>query len=194
MNRNVLAILFLGLAAVIAWHMDWHRTLKLTSVIGLDNRVDNTLTEKTALSVYINQLERKHFNEQGLLSSQVYTDHAFQYSNAPDTLHFEQPVFHFISSNTSWRGESKTAIGDLNSELTTLYGDVNLSRTEDALTISSEQLTVDNKKQTAYTEKSVKINNTSSQTQAVGMQLNLDTETIQLKSHVHTFYQPDTAR
>lgn len=192
MNRNVLAILFLGLAAVIAWHMDWHRKLTLSNIADIRSSESGSPAKKAILSVYIDQLERKHFNEQGVLNSRVHTKHAFQYNNTPDMLYFEQPVFYFISSSALWRGESKTAIGNLESEQTTLYDEVIFSRTEDALTIYSDQLSVDNKKQTAYTEKPVKIQNPSSQTTAIGMQLNLDTETIQLKSHVHTLYQPAT--
>ncbi len=192
MNKHVLAILFFGLAVIITWHMDWHRKFLLPNIAAISSFTKDKTPEKKTLSVYINQLERKHFNEQGILTSKAHTDHAFQYSDTPDILHFELPTFYFSGSNALWRGKSTTAIGDFKTELTILQGDVTFSRMEDALTIYSDELSVDNKKQAAYTEKPVKIDHSNSKTQAVGMQLNLETETIQLNSHVHTFYQPDT--
>lgn len=189
MNRNVLAILFLGLTVIIAWHLDWHRKFDVPAIVGISPKKSNTAKETLTLGAYINQLERRHFDEQGILTSRVHTEHAFQYQNTPDLLHLEQPVFYFFSDNTLWRGESNSAIANLQSELTALYENVAFSRVDDPLLIRSEQLNVDSKLQTAYTDKRVKINNPNSQTEAVGMKVHLDTETLQLNSYVHTLYQ-----
>lgn len=188
MTRGILLALFLGFGLLALWHTEYYR--QLADIAGIAEETP----EGKQLSVFIETLERKHFDENGQLSSRINTDEAFQFNNSPDMLHLVRPKFVLGRDGSTWYGQSQEASTNLSAEQIELRGDVIFHQKENAARIHTQQLVIDNLKKVAYSQAPIELSNERSSTTATGIYIDFDAQTIQLQNHVHTHYQPDRVK
>lgn len=188
MTRSLLLIITCAIAALLLWHTGYYQ--QLPGIAALTG--DDAATEQQ-LAVYIDQLERRHFDENGQLTRRIHTEQAFQYSNEPDIFYFTKPVFHIGSANDNWTGQSQQAVTNLATEQIVLSGDVVFHHSQNTARIRTQQLTIDNVNKNAFTTEPVELSSDRSRTTATGLHIDFDAQTLQLQNNVRTYFQPDTA-
>lgn len=184
MTRSILLSLLVGISLLLIWQAGYYR--QLSDLVSID---DEEPASQQILSVYIDQLERKHFDPQGQLTGSIHTDHARQYSGQT-TFRFDNPLFRAGNSSDTWFGQAQSAILDTRTEQITLNDDVIFYHSENTARIHTRTLTIDNIRRLAYTGEPVTLSSDLSNTTATGLQIDFDARTIQLQNNVRTRYQP----
>lgn len=184
-NLVITALVIAGLLA--AYHYEpWQ----------LDRAMGKRTTEKDipqitdTLNLYIDQLESRQFDSQGRLTRQLHTDRAAQYLGQQHIL-MQRPILRAGFDNNRWQGEANIGRTHTDTEVMILEGDVSFHRIANTARIETRQLVIDSRQKKAFTDQAVTISTDDSQTTADGLAIDFESQTIELKSNVRTYYRPD---
>lgn len=191
MNRQIGFLLASAiLIGLIAWYMDDYREFSVDTLLLSESTTDEEANQQ--VNTYIVGLTRWQFNEEGLLTNEIKANQAKQYLNQNNTLYVSSPEFIFGFHENSWHATANSAVVLLDKEQSTLSQNVIFTQNNSLISIYTDALIVDNAERNAHTTAKVRIIEPQSQTHATGMQLNLNTEHLQLNHHVNTTFYPVT--
>lgn len=143
----------------------------------------------SAMSFYLHNVELHSFNEQGdliqVLTAANTSQRADQNEIILDTLQLDIGL-----AENRWHISSLSGTTDSLLQKITLTNSVRLIRVDGTAEIFTELLALDADSETAYTDAPIKILFNGSETNATGLHIDLQQETIHLKNNVKTYYDP----
>lgn len=184
MTRQLLILSLFATLIVLAMHFDLVPSIDSTS------KIDIASTNQREVTLFIDDLERRHFDINGQASSQIFTDQAIQYSDDEEHLFLSNAIFFFGNNDEQWQGKAKNAKVHLDDETSFLSDDVLFFQLDSSTKIKTDTLTIDNISKIATSDDLVIIYDDLSETTATGMEANLQTQQIWLQSDVHSIRMP----
>lgn len=143
---------------------------------------------------YGDNLKRRQFNAQGKLAQTFIAKRSEHYPIAQHT-HFQQP--HIVTTNDqgrAWQIDAEEGEMSDKEQLLTLINNIEIRPLNDPdnqdLLIETSRLTYKTDTQVASTDQPVQITNTDTKINAVGMNLNVPNQTLELLQQVNTRYAP----
>jgi lipopolysaccharide export system protein LptC len=174
-------IVLLVLTSFSFWASRQHETRVQAPVAGLDPKMDYVLRD----------FELQFFDEQGhatinLRAPELHNDPALQVGT------IEKPVFRLNQPGMTWNLTADSATVTADKEHVHLAGRVNILRFEPATGMLAElnttEVMVEVTPQTASTDAPVSIHDINSQINAIGLDLDMKTNTFTLKQQVRATY------
>ena len=155
-------------------------------------KVRNGNTQSAEPDYIIQGLSAENYDKDGKLSQQIDAVKATHYPDSDKTVLTEPSVVVHKNNLPRWGIRSYTGTLSGKQDLQ-LKGDVLIVPMEDGntLSLSTEELHVDLDKHIADTDKAVLIENSSTELQAVGMSLDLNTQQANFKSQVRGKHTPN---
>lgn len=174
--------IFLAIA-LIAW---WTITADHDGDDQLDLAKDNQYIE-----IFMNKFEITSMNESGTLNYILNGSYLERYNNSDET-RVQQPEFHILQNNGQWKVDADNAIINDKNETLVLKDNVVMQQqnVEPTVTIRTQRLEIDTKKQIAKTREQVEITQGQSRMTSEGMVFNNITSEIKLSSNVSGYYLP----
>ncbi len=182
MKSSISLILFLIIAAVAWW--------TITEDYSDDNQLQSARS-KQFVEIFMNDFELTAMDENGVPGYLITGNRLEKYNDSSDT-NIEQPVFHILQKDKEWKINAATAIINNEDEIVTLENNVIMQQQniEPAVTIRTQKLTIDIKKQLASTRQPVEITQGDSLLKSTGMIFNNITSEMELYSNVSGYYLP----
>lgn len=147
---------------------------------------------KQYIEIFMNEFEITAMNESGTPNYILKGLYLERYNDADETL-VQQPVFHILQKNNQWKIDANNAIiNDINETLL-LKDNVVMQQQniEPSITIRTQKLMINTKKQTAKTKERVEITHGGSLMTSNGMIFNNLTSELELSSKVSGYYLPN---
>lgn len=142
-----------------------------------------------AVELYMHQVNIHALDDSGQLTLRVNSDNISKFKDSKK-LHFVKPAIDIIQVQSHWQIRADSAHTNDTRELITLEKNVIVQRADASITLTTEQLNIDTKKQTASSSSNIQVIANNSQTQAQGMHIDMQQETILLESQVSTLIAP----
>lgn len=187
MSRQLLALALFGLVSMLILHFDLLPSKQ-------SSRELSQTQQQSKPILYIHDLERRHFDNEGQASSQIFTDKAKQFEHDQEHLYLENALFYFGGKGEQqWQGKAKKGKIHIDSEISYLSDNVFFQQLDSATVITTATLTIDNISKIASSSDLVTLYDDYTKTTAIGMEADLAQQSIWLKSHVHSVRQPMSA-
>lgn len=155
-------------------------------------------TAKGIPETIVEGLEQTTFTVTGQRQYQMSAERVVHYSNS-DTAQLSQPRMNFYSDSSPWQIQAARGRLEKASEMLTLEGDVALTKTseqDEELSLTTDALTIYPKKEKAFTEAPVTlqqrnpITQANNVTRAIGFSADITAGTLQFRSQVRGQYAP----
>ena len=141
------------------------------------------------LEVYLIDSSSSKLDEKGLLQLTLVADTSQKFSLNKHML-LTNPRIGFYEQAQPWLLNADIANFNESSNTITLQDNVILRQQDDQIRLTTSVLFIDSKKQTATTEAAVNIRANNSNTDATGITINMQDETILLPANVNTSINP----
>lgn len=184
MTRHLLILSLLATLIILVIHFD------LLPRIDSASDIQAAQASQREITLFIHDLERRHFDVNGQPSSQILTDKAIQYSDDKEHLFLSNATFFFGNNAEQWQGKAKNAKIHLDDEISLLSDDVLFFQLDSNTKIKTNTLTINNISKVAISDDLVTIYDDLSKTTATGMEANLQTQHIWLQNNVHSVRKP----
>lgn len=179
----LLAALIIVAAALLKWYSD-QGSATLDTAAG-----DGTSPPSTIL----HQVEQTTFNAEGFRHFRIEAEQAMHFSLREEA-EFSKPLVYFYQANQlSWAASAHTGTVHDNGDRVYLTGDVTVEQrdpTDNPLSLITQELVLHPRSQFAETEQAVTIKQANFTTQAIGMQVDMESGTVILQSKVFSRYEP----
>ncbi len=184
-KRTLLSLIALGLALTLLWRQP--------------DRAEPVATETASYpSSYMVNAQIQQFDSNGVLSYQLTSQDLFFYEQSEktktDLVKMTQPsLIFFTQSNAPWHANSNNGLIENSGDLITLKENVTLKqkRLDETFTqLTTEELFIKPKEKYAENDKPVMIDDSSGQTESIGMKVNLETSIYELPKQVKSRYVP----
>ncbi len=145
-------------------------------------------TEKT-IEAYLTHSRSSQLDERGQLSSTVTAQKTEKFSQN-QLLVITQPNISFYEQAQPWHLSANTANFDKNNNTILLQDNVRFYSDDKKAQLSTSSLIINNDQHTAFTDAPVNIKINQSQTDATGITINMQDQSILLPAHVKTTIRP----
>ena len=179
--KSAISLIIFFAIAVIAW---W------TITKSGDDQLEAFKSEQY-IEVFMNEFEITAMNENGIPDYILNGTHLERYNNSSNT-HIQQPVFQLLQKNNQWKIIADKARINDKSEIIVLRDNVVMQQQniEPAVTIRTQSLVFNTKKQVVTTNEAVEITQGNSLMKSKGMIFNNFTSELELSSNVSGYYLP----
>ncbi|MEH6591724.1 MAG: LPS export ABC transporter periplasmic protein LptC [Halioglobus sp.] len=179
MSRPYLGIIF-ALTLLIAGGMYWFNSPAPESAIGE--------WQEALPKTYLVNAKTSNFNEEGALTDVLAAQSAEMYPSKKETL-LESPRMYTHNLNEdTWTASSDMGRYDHRREVLTLTENVVLSNDINHVTLKTEQMKIDLRRNTALSRVPVTISDGLNSTTADGMRVDMDSQTVKLQPNVESIY------
>lgn len=186
MDRKALAFIAILAAAILlvwSWQDDSPLTLPTGEEAQSDHRPD----------AFVTNGRYRTFREDGQLSSLLTSQRAVHYPH-DNSGHLQIPRIQlFPRDGQPWHVQSEEGLLEFDSDIAVLRNNVRLESvndTQQASTLETEELMLNNRTRFITTDQPVKISSRQGEVTAIGMDAYVDEKRIILKSQVKGFYAP----
>lgn len=166
----------------------WYSTNKDVGVTDDEKQIDNSP------DFFMSDFSIRDYTEEGELKYSINAAHLEHYP-LDDTAKVQNPLITIYrkDSETPWYAKSKVGLVNGEGKVLTLTEQVRLFNDKDKnaqLHLSMEKLVINIDEELAYTDETVVLNSAQGQLQAVGLEADLVSNRLQLKSQVKGFHEP----
>ncbi|MCK4675907.1 MAG: LPS export ABC transporter periplasmic protein LptC [Gammaproteobacteria bacterium] len=146
---------------------------------------------KVYAEIFMNEFEMTAMNENGKPHYILNGLHLQRYSNSDNT-EIKQPVFQLLQENKQWKVSANKALINDKNETLQLIDNVVMQQqnTESAITIRTQNLSINTNTQITQTQAPVDITRGKSRIKSNGMIFNNITSELELSSNVTGYYLP----
>lgn len=143
---------------------------------------------------FISNFKASMYDKSGAANYRITAQHLEHFPDT-DTIEIQHLIIEYIDTvQQVWQATSETGIGYKNTEIMHLSGNVKIQRQtpdpDQLLVMETDKLHIDFTKKFASTDAKVKITGKNSTINAIGMDVNLETGTLSLKSQARGHYVP----
>lgn len=183
-TSSYMALLFVTSLVLLFWYSSNRDTDGTEETKPMDNTPD----------FFMSDFSIRDYTEQGKLKYSIKAAHLEHYP-VDDTAKVQNPLITIYreENQAPWYAESKVGLVDGEGKVLTLTEQVRLYNDKDKNTqlhVSMEKLVINIEEELAYTDEKVVLNSAQGQLQAVGLEADLVSNRLQLKSQVKGFHEP----
>jgi LPS export ABC transporter protein LptC len=179
MPRPYLRIMF-ALTLIIAGWYYWFPDSTPETAIGE--------WQKTLPKTYLVNAKTSRFNEEGALTDVLAAQSAAMYPSKKETLLESPRMYSHNLNEDTWTAHSDMGRFDHKREVLTLSENVVLSNDINQVTLKTEQMRIDLRRNTAVSRVPVTISDGQNSTSADGMWADMDSQTVKLRPNVESIY------
>jgi lipopolysaccharide export system protein LptC len=144
--------------------------------------------QKALPKTYLVNAKTSNFNEEGALTDVLAAQSAAMYPSTKETLLESPRMYSHNLNEDTWTVYSDTGHFDHRREVLTLSENVVLSNDINHVTLKSEQMRIDLRRNTALSRVPVTISDGLNSTTADGMWADMDSQTVRLRPNVESIY------
>lgn len=181
--KSIISLSIFLAIAVIAW---WTITKDFN-----DNDPLQLAKSQRYIEIFINEFELTAMNESGSPAYILRGAHLEKYNNS-DNSQILQAEFHLLQQNSPWIITAEQATINEKQEIVVLKDNVVMQQQniEPAITIRTQRLVINTRKQIAKTKQAVEITQGKSLMQSSGMVFNNITSELELSANVSGYFLP----